>query len=189
MLVSSLPTACHTETPPERSSGHLSCLSARPPDLATATAGHSPRWRACRRALSRFYTPSARRGRVPRGRVIDDATFCRRIDPPLAVEQPLYTSIDILQFKAVRLYTARASGSAECTHTHTLTDGYTGCIFHRVCVPRVFGSHESTNLEPCCPLALEIKWTFDTGGSVPGRVPRGLLRWGLATDERAEPRP
>eukprot|EP00964_Phaeocystis_antarctica_P148234 scaffold115020_cov33-Phaeocystis_antarctica.AAC.2 len=32
------PLARTTETSPERSSGHLSCLSARPPDLATATA-------------------------------------------------------------------------------------------------------------------------------------------------------
>ena len=32
------PLARTTETSPERSSGTLSCLSARPPDLATATA-------------------------------------------------------------------------------------------------------------------------------------------------------
>jgi hypothetical protein len=54
----------------------LSCLSAQPPDLATATAAHSPRSRAACACgpehRSRLYAPSARRRRDPSSRVIDD---------------------------------------------------------------------------------------------------------------------
>jgi hypothetical protein len=48
--------------------GTLSCLSARPPDLAFWTGTRpGPGWWACPRALSHFYyTPSARRRRDPR---------------------------------------------------------------------------------------------------------------------------
>ena len=61
-----------TETSPELNPGTLSCLSARPPDLATATAAQPEVACMCGRALSHFYTPSARRRRDPRARVMDD---------------------------------------------------------------------------------------------------------------------
>ena len=65
-----------TETSPEPRPGTLSCLSAQPPDLATATAAHSPRSRAACACgpehRSRLYAPSARRRRDPRVRVLDN---------------------------------------------------------------------------------------------------------------------
>ena len=59
------PLARTTETSEERSSGLLSCLSARPPDLADA-ARTRPRVVAMflSMPLARLYTPSARRGRA-----------------------------------------------------------------------------------------------------------------------------
>ena len=66
------PLARTTETSLEPRPGTLSCLSARPPDLATATAAQPEV--ACVRpsTLSRLYTPSARRRRDPSSRVVDD---------------------------------------------------------------------------------------------------------------------
>ena len=60
-----------TETSLEPRLGTLSCLSAQPPDLATATAAHSPRSRAACACgpehRSRLYAPSAPRGgAIPR---------------------------------------------------------------------------------------------------------------------------
>ena len=76
------PLARTTETSLERSSGNLSCLSAQPPALATATAAQAEV--ACVRPsivpLS-FYTPSARRRSVPSSRIMDDRSFCPVIDP------------------------------------------------------------------------------------------------------------
>ena len=67
-----------TETSLEPRLGTLSGLSARPPDLAFWTGTRPPGWWACPRALFHFYTPSARRRRDPRVRVIEKRTFCRR---------------------------------------------------------------------------------------------------------------
>ena len=68
-----------TETSPERSSGHLSCLSARPPDLATATAAQ-PEVACVPPSIVPFvYSKSARRRRDPRARGIDGRSnvyFC-----------------------------------------------------------------------------------------------------------------
>ena len=47
------PLARTTETSPARSSGHLSCLSARPPDLANRLAAQ-PEMACVRPTLSRF---------------------------------------------------------------------------------------------------------------------------------------
>ena len=48
--------------------------------ISLSGRGHGPEWWACPRALSRLYTPSARRRRDPSSRVIDDRTFCRRYE-------------------------------------------------------------------------------------------------------------
>ena len=72
------------ETSPERSSGNLSCLSGRPPDLAFWT-GTRPRgwWWVCPQStLPEHWVPFqnskiARRRRDPRGRVIDKACHNR----------------------------------------------------------------------------------------------------------------
>eukprot|EP00964_Phaeocystis_antarctica_P119598 scaffold83313_cov94-Phaeocystis_antarctica.AAC.2 len=56
-----------------------SVISRFPPDPPTGWP-HSPRWRACGRALSRFYTPSARRQRDPSSRVMGNRSFCGRYD-------------------------------------------------------------------------------------------------------------
>eukprot|EP00964_Phaeocystis_antarctica_P002174 scaffold1134_cov57-Phaeocystis_antarctica.AAC.8 len=62
------PLARATETSPKLSSGTLSCLSAQHPDLANRLAAQ-PEVAFVRPALSRFYTPSARRRRDhPRSR-------------------------------------------------------------------------------------------------------------------------
>ena len=60
-----------TETSLEPRRGTLSCLSARPPDLADLTVARPkvacvPLWQA-----SHFYTPSARRRRDPSSSVMD----------------------------------------------------------------------------------------------------------------------
>ena len=84
------PLARTTETSLEPRLGTLSCLSAQPPDLATTPPRrpHSPRWRACGRALSHFYTPSARRRRDPRARVMDETERFVAVLSELAVELP-----------------------------------------------------------------------------------------------------
>ena len=46
--------------------------------ISLSGRGHGPEWWACPRALSRLYTPSARRGREASSRVIDDRSFCGR---------------------------------------------------------------------------------------------------------------
>ena len=79
------PLARTTETPPELRLGTLSCLSARPPDLATATAAQPEvDWCACGRAIdcpiSILQVASARRRRDPRVRVMDDRPCCRRYE-------------------------------------------------------------------------------------------------------------
>ena len=49
--------------------------------ISLSGRGHGPERWACPRALSRLYTPSARRRRDPRGRVIDDRSFCPAFEP------------------------------------------------------------------------------------------------------------
>ena len=75
------PLARATETSPKRRSGHLSCLRARPHDLADA-----PRTRP--RVVSVFvstvpfvYSKRAAWTREASSRVIDDRTFCGRYEP------------------------------------------------------------------------------------------------------------
>eukprot|EP00964_Phaeocystis_antarctica_P068864 scaffold41749_cov75-Phaeocystis_antarctica.AAC.2 len=70
------PLARATETSPERSSGTLSCLSARPPDLAFLT-GTRPRVVSVSPSIVPFvYSKRAAATRSPRGRVIDEPSFC-----------------------------------------------------------------------------------------------------------------
>ena len=74
-VASTLLWLVRTKTSPEPSSGTLSCLSALGLMRSLSGRGHGPGWWACPRALSRLYTPSARRRRDPRGRGMDDRTF------------------------------------------------------------------------------------------------------------------
>ena len=72
-----------TETSLERSSGTLSCLSARPPDLATATAAQ-PEVACVRPSIVPFL--HSKRTAVTRspgsryGSVMDDRSFCGRFE-------------------------------------------------------------------------------------------------------------
>jgi len=80
-----------TETSLEPRRGTLSCLSARPPDLAFWTGGHGPGWWACPRVLSHFYSKALAHG--PPGR--------RRRDP----SSPRYGRLNVVW--PLRLYHSR----------------------------------------------------------------------------------
>ena len=99
------PLARTTETSLEPRLGTLSGLSARPPDLAFWTGTRPPGWWACPRALFHFYTPSARRRRDPRVRVMDDRSFCRRYE---------HTS------RGTTLYSAHSATTSGRDSPHTL---------------------------------------------------------------------
>ena len=62
-----------TETSPKRSSGTLSCLSERPPDLANLTAAQ-PVVACVRPSIAPFLY--SKRAADPRGRVMGDRSFC-----------------------------------------------------------------------------------------------------------------
>ena len=76
------PLARTTETSPERSSGHLSCLSTRPPDLATATAAQ-PGMACVRPSIVPFlYILQARGGdAIPEVALWANRSFCGRYEP------------------------------------------------------------------------------------------------------------
>ena len=79
-----------TETSPELNPGTLSCLSARPHDLATATAAQ-PEVACVRPSIVPFvYSKRAAAARSPGSRVMDDRTFCRHYETTLRVRVPLY---------------------------------------------------------------------------------------------------
>ena len=62
------PLARTTETSPARSSGHLSCLSARPHDLATATAAQPEVACVPPSTVPFLYSKRAASARAPRSR-------------------------------------------------------------------------------------------------------------------------
>ena len=75
-----------TETSPNRSSGLLSCLSARPPDLADA-ARTRPRVVAVFVSIVPFvYSKRAASARALRSRM-DDQSFCRRYEHCILAEE------------------------------------------------------------------------------------------------------